>query len=242
MTNKQKFFIRRAHRFLGVFIGIQFLLWTVSGLYFSWANHDTVVSKPYKKDAAAFAPNVALASPTAAIDSLKKQEKLDSLATIRLIEIGGRPVYQIQFFADGKRKTRLADASTATLREPLSKNEAVALAQNRFSESAQVADIQYLTKETDNEEYRDDPLPAYAVTFAHPNSVTIFVSAEHGTIEKYRNDTWRIYDLLWMAHTMDYRETENINNWLLRVFSVFSLVTVLSGFTLFFVSAKWRKK
>ena len=50
MTNKQKFFIRRAHRFLGVFIGIQFLLWTVSGLYFSWANHDTVVSKPYKKE------------------------------------------------------------------------------------------------------------------------------------------------------------------------------------------------
>lgn len=33
---------RKANRFLGVFIGIQFLFWTISGLYFSWTNLDEI--------------------------------------------------------------------------------------------------------------------------------------------------------------------------------------------------------
>ena len=28
--------LRRIHRWLGLFIGIQFVLWTIGGLYFSW--------------------------------------------------------------------------------------------------------------------------------------------------------------------------------------------------------------
>jgi hypothetical protein len=41
-----------------------------------------------------------------------------------------------------------------------------------------------------------------------------------------------------MGHTMDYKSRDNINNWLLRIFSGFGLITVLSGFVLFFVSGK----
>ena len=33
-----KYYVRKTHRYLGVFIGIQFLLWTVGGLYFAWTN------------------------------------------------------------------------------------------------------------------------------------------------------------------------------------------------------------
>lgn len=33
---------RKTHRYLGVFIGIQFLFWTLGGLYFSWNNMDDV--------------------------------------------------------------------------------------------------------------------------------------------------------------------------------------------------------
>ena len=34
--------IRKAHRYLGLFLGIQFLFWTISGLYFSWTNIDEI--------------------------------------------------------------------------------------------------------------------------------------------------------------------------------------------------------
>ena len=32
--------IRKTHRYLGLFIGLQFLAWTISGLYFSWTDID----------------------------------------------------------------------------------------------------------------------------------------------------------------------------------------------------------
>jgi hypothetical protein len=43
-------------------------------------------------------------------------------------------------------------------------------------------------------------------------------------------------------HTMDYEGRDNFGNILLKIFSVFGLITVLSGFLLFFISAKWNKK
>ena len=35
---------------------------------------------------------------------------------------------------------------------------------------------------------------------------------------------------------------DHIGNWLLRAFSIFGLVTVVSGFALFFISSKWGRK
>jgi hypothetical protein len=37
---------------------------------------------------------------------------------------------------------------------------------------------------------------------------------------------------------MDYQTRDNLSNWVLRAFSIFGLLTLLSGFTLFVVSYK----
>ena len=42
MVKKTSFKIRKTHRYLGLFIGIQFLAWTISGLYFSWTDLDEI--------------------------------------------------------------------------------------------------------------------------------------------------------------------------------------------------------
>ena len=41
--------IRKTHRYLGLFLGIQFLFWTISGLYFSWTNLDEIHGDQFKK-------------------------------------------------------------------------------------------------------------------------------------------------------------------------------------------------
>jgi hypothetical protein len=68
------------------------------------------------------------------------------------------------------------------------------------------------------------------------------VATELGTVQKFRNNKWRVFDFLWMMHTMDYEGRDNFGNILLKIFSIFGLITVLSGFLLFFISAKWNKK
>ena len=41
--------IRKTHRYLGLFIGIQFLAWTVSGLYFSWTDIDEIHGDQFRR-------------------------------------------------------------------------------------------------------------------------------------------------------------------------------------------------
>ncbi|MGB2404568.1 MAG: hypothetical protein ACPIA1_04445, partial [Flavobacteriaceae bacterium] len=59
--------------------------------------------------------------------------------------------------------------------------------------------------------------------------------------QRVRHTQWRWFDFLWMTHTMDYQGRDNFNTLLLRAFSLLGLITVLSGFTLAFVTSSWGK-
>jgi uncharacterized iron-regulated membrane protein len=242
MNIRKKLLIRRLHRYLGIILGIQFLFWTVSGLYFSWGNHEIVTSQPFKKNAKPFSPDSNYISLNIIFDNIKKKnQSIESVVSTQLVDINNNVYYQIVYINNGQH-VMLAEAKTGELRPPLSKEEAVELAKNRFNGDSEITDIQYLTNVEDDHEYRENKLPAYAITFKHPLNLTVYVASEYGTVEKYRNSRWRIFDWLWMTHTMDYRTRDDINNWLLRIFSLFSVFTVLSGFTLFFVSTRILKK
>lgn len=102
--------------------------------------------------------------------------------------------------------------------------------------------VEYLTSTNGHHEYRAKPLPAYAVTFRQPAHATVYVAAQLGTVQSVRTDPWRIFDMLWMLHTMDYEGRDDFNNGLLRTFSVLGLLTVTSGFTLYFVSSSWFRR
>lgn len=252
MAKSKHYYIRKTHRWLGVILGIQFLLWTIGGLYFSWSNMDEVHGDFQKKNAPLLSSDISLISPTMVLDTIKKVHRIDSVVSIQLIEILGKPFYQVRCISaihnganhehDMQAMNHLADAITGQLRGPLTKEEAVDVAKMRFNGEPKVKSVEYLTGTNGHHEYRESPLPAYAITFEHPSKTTVYVASELGTIQKFRNNKWRIFDFLWMMHTMDYESRDHIGNWLLRAFSIFGLVTVLSGFALFFVSSKRSKK
>ncbi|MBK9993540.1 MAG: hypothetical protein IPP01_06005 [Saprospiraceae bacterium] len=123
-----------------------------------------------------------------------------------MIQILGEPVYQI-IYTDGKIKDKRFNWQwqIPELRNALSKEEAIKVAQKSFYKDAMVSQVEYLTNAGQHHEYRESPLPAYAVKFDHPSNTTVYVSSELGTVQKFRNDKWRIFDFLWMMHTMDYQ-------------------------------------
>lgn len=188
-----------------------------------------------------------LVSPTEAINELKAKQQVDSIHSVQLISVVGKPVYQIAYFAGHTEGVHhhthyaLADAATGTLREPLTKEEATAIAKDNVVSSAEVAQIELLENTDGHHEYRERPLPAYAVTFRGPDC-TVYISTERGTFQTIRHNQWRAFDFLWMFHTMDYAGRDNFNNWLLKALSLFGLFTVLSGFTLYVVSSRTLKK
>lgn len=244
--NKQ-LIIRKTHRYLGLFIGLQFLGWTVSGLYFSWSDIDDVHGDHMRKNPHFISASSALVSPEKAIQELKETTAVDSIHSIQLVSVVGKPVYQIIYFSGHTGEVHyhthyaLADAATGMLRGPMTREESLAIARDNVVSSAEVDKVELITDTNGHHEYRERPLPAYAVTFKKPDC-TVYVSTERGTYQTIRHNQWRAFDFLWMFHTMDYAGRDNFNNWLLKALSLFGLFTVLSGFVLYFISSRTLKK
>jgi len=86
------YYIRKSHRYLGIVLGVQFLFWTIGGLYFSWNNIDEVHGDHLRSEKRYLPADLVLVSPQVVLDSLKRTQQIDSVATIQLVEIVGEPV------------------------------------------------------------------------------------------------------------------------------------------------------
>lgn len=242
MKRSFRYNIRKWHRYLGLVLGVQFLLWTLGGLYFSWSNLDEIHGDFQRASIPSLRSDQIKSSPTEAIQKISELHPNSQIKDLRLIRILGSPLYQITYSVspEESNEIKLIDATTGEERSPLSEQEAIDVAKEAFIGEPAVERVEYLTEIGGHHEYRGGPLPAYAIRMNHPSKTTVYVSQELGTVQKFRNEKWRVFDFLWMLHVMDYEGRDNISNWLLRLFSIFGIVTILSGFALAWVSR--RKK
>jgi len=68
-----------------------------------------------------------------------------------------------------------------------------------------------------------------------------YIGATSGDLVAVRNTAWRWWDFLWSLHIMDYDDRDTIGTWLLKLFSVLSLLTAIAGVGLFIsLPKKWR--
>ena len=233
--------IRKWHRYLGLFLGIQFLLWTIGGLYFSWTRIEQVRGDDLKQAPLPLLLDSAVVSPAMAITALPPAYRTH-VEQCQLIRLPGGLCYQIVYKMEKELSVYLIDALSGKRRAPLSREEAIAVALEKAGHNGEVKEVRYLTATGKQHEYRNKPLPVWAVELGAGVNTTVYVSSEWGTVQSFRNYSWRIFDFLWMLHTMDYEGRDNFNNWLLRIVSVVGLLTVLSGFALFFVSRKRKTR
>ena len=214
--------IRKAHRYLGLFLGIQFLLWTISGLYFSWTNIDEIRGEHLINK------NVKLKDFSELISPSKLNES--NIKSIELRNISGVPYYWIN-------NANLYNAYTGNLKQSITKKEAVDIAKQSLVKGLEIKSINYISTVDKHHEYRNKLLPAYVISFKDSRNIKAYVSSLDGKFQTVRHRNWRWFDFLWMAHTMDYESRDNFNNTLIRIFSLLGLITVLSGFTLWVTSS-----
>ena len=227
---------RKWHRYLGLLLGIQFLLWTIGGLYFSWTNIDEIRGDNLKNETRKLTSLSDFISPSIFLPKLLKDS--GSLLSLKLTTVLNEPYYEVVYLFNDDKKVRLIHATSGSLRNVLTKEEAVLLAMEKLNVKANVTKIEFLTETGSHHEYRGRPLPAYAVSFDAPANTTIYVSEAYANVQTFRSNKWRVFDFLWMLHTMDYQERDNFNNWLLRAFSIFGIFTILSGFSLYILTSK----
>ncbi len=220
--------VRKVHRYLGLFLGIQFLFWTISGLYFSWTDLNEIHGDHFKK--LDYKPKL--------FKNLINPAKLnihEGINTIELNDINGVPHYWIN-------NSQLYNATNGDLKKNISKEDALYIADNYMIDDLKVSSIELLKETNNHHEYRGKPLPAYVISYSNNDVVKAYISANDGKFQTVRHRSWRWFDFLWMTHTMDYQTRDNFNTSLLRAFSLLGLITVLSGFLLWFVSSPTIRK
>jgi hypothetical protein len=228
MRKNNQYYTRRIHRFLGVFIGIQFFFWTLSGLYFSWTDIDEIHGDHFHSEHMMHQ----------SVNDLIEPSKLDStlqISTMELRFVNHQPYYWIN-------SKQLYNAQTGELKPEITEEEAKEIAQIYIKGDFGIKEAKYLTETGPHHEYREKPLPVWAIHFDHADNLVAYVDAKSGSFESVRHRSWRWFDFLWMFHTMDYAGRDDFNNLLLRAFSLFGMGSIASGFTLFFMTMKKKRK
>lgn len=232
--------LRKAHRYVGLLISIQLLAWTIGGIYFSWNNIDKIHGDHLKKSVVKSTNHDHLIDIKHAIDSI---DDFSSLNSIQVIDILGTPVYQIMYKNQTKTiSTQLINALTGELLGEINQQQAIDIAKYHASFIANIIQAELITNTGQHHEYRKKALPVWAITFDHPDHPTFYISPQQGELTSIRHSSWRIFDFLWMLHTMDYQTRDDFGNWLIKIFSIVALISALTGIILFIISRRKLNK
>lgn len=215
--------IRKAHRYLGLFLGVQFLFWTISGLYFSWTDLDEIHGDHFKKEK----EQISFTN----LININDLEFKNPIKTFELREIADLPYYFIN-------DSILFNAYNGNLKDSISIEEAIKISNKNILDKYKISSVDKIYEVGNHHEYRGKPLPAFVISYEGAEKLKSYVSIIDGKFQTVRHRDWRWFDFLWMTHTMDYETRDDFNNKLIRAFSLLGLITVMSGFLLWFISSK----
>lgn len=221
---------RKTHKWLGLLIGLQVIIWSLSGLYMTVVHIDTIHGDHLVRDMPTMsAEAAALADPLAVASA-------NQAASFRLAWVRDQPVYVVKTDAGEK----VVDATSGNPVALLTKAEIRTIAISTYTGSEAIASAALITEIPG--EIRGRKPPLWRFEFAQWNKPTLYFSPTTGELLSRRHELWRIFDFVWMLHIMDYEERENVNNTLLRIFTWGAVLMASSGIWLLFFSFHRKKK
>lgn len=213
---------RKFHKWLMLFVGVQFVIWSVTGAYMvffdiDYIHGDSLVINHQTK----IAPDDINYSLKNLLDDYPQAEQI-SVGTF--IDVN---VYR--FTLDGK--ALLVDAADGGLLSPLDKKTAQNAARYYYSGDGQIQEAELLIN---NPPFELSPkhLPAWRVNFDNFGSPSIYVSAHSGQLVGKRHEFWRLFDWMFRFHIMDYGDAEEIDNILLFCITLIAIVACIFGLML----------
>jgi len=211
------FIIRKTHKYLSFAISLQLLLWTISGIYFAFNKIELVRGEQY------------LTQKQHSIDLGEIDFKFSSIKTLDIKKRLNEDIVIIKT----ANKTQYLDRFGDDL-EKLSMNDAMEVVKQRTTLSP-VSTEEILESERGSE-FRGRSLPLYKVVGKAQDGleINVYLNAYSGDVVAIRSNKWRIWDLMWGLHIMDWQDRDNIGNLLLKIFSILALISSITGIMLFF--------
>jgi hypothetical protein len=212
-----KFLVRNIHKYLSFLISIQLLLWTVSGIYFAFNKIENVRGEQYREE------------PNFNVDFSKLNFQIDGAQNIRVIDRMDEEILVV----DGIYGREYLDFYGKDV-EQLNAEEAKTLSAKHTSLIPE--SVELVTENIVGSEFRGRALPIYRVKSVNDlgEGINVYLNVYTGEVEAVRSNQWRIWDLMWGFHIMDWETREDIDNLLLKIFSILALISSITGVLLFF--------
>ena len=212
-----KSIVRNVHKYLSFSISLQLLLWTVSGIYFAFNKIEMVRGEQY------------ILTQSYAVDLSQINLNIPEAENVRLSKRFNEEIIIITKDI-GKEYLDIKGNSL----NKLSTDEALKIVGNKTT--LKPLNVEEIKMEKNGSEYRGRPLPLYKVISKNKanEKINVYLNVFSGEILAIRSTQWRIWDLMWGFHIIDWQERDNINNFLLKIFSILALISSLTGLLLFF--------
>ena len=222
---------RSTHKWLALFVALQAVLWTLGGIYMTAVHIDIIHGDRLVK--AAPEPPLALAG---LVEPSHLAHLAPGLKGARLETQLDRPVYVV----DATGGKALFDARTGEKLSPLGQAAAEARAKALFAKRGGVVSADFLTKAP--LEMQTRPMPVWRIEFEGAWRPTLYISPLTGELVTRRHDLWRMFDIVWMLHIMDYDDRQDVNNLLLQGFTWLTVLGAATGAWLLLYSFRRRRR
>ena len=219
--------LRRIHKWVGLVIGLQFLIWAVSGAAMALISMEEVAggARPEPAEQAPLPSSSGWAI-------IREQLGSEPVVSVSLRPLLGRHALQVST-TDG---VKLFDAGSG---QPIAIDgrAAATIAAAAHPEGLSPTSVSALSEVT--LAVREHNLPVWRVDFGDDKGSSYYVSGTIGTVLERRNDSWRWWDFFWMLHNMDYAQRTSFNHPLIITVGLAMAWLAVTGFWLLF-RTMWR--
>jgi len=219
-------FLRKLHKWLGLVIGAQLIIWLLSGTIISFIDQQKVSGGITRQ-----APNNALsaASRGALFPASQLPLTIKSVQSITLNSFLSKPVYRV-VQSDASLMYDAQSGKKLYIDQQLA--ERIAL--DSYRGVGELLNSERLQQGSD--EVRDFSGPVWRVNIDDPLVTRIYVAADDGQVLAHRNSRWALVDFLLMLHFMDYLRADSFNNPQIIAVGFGTLWIAISGLLLVFYS------
>lgn len=212
-------------------MGLQVLLWTMTGFYMVVVHIDIIHGDHLVAEAKAGPLDLRQFGPPQAV-----LERNPGITAMSAVEVAGRTAWRVQL----PQGVRLADPASGELWKPLDDSAIRDAAKAYYAGSGPIVRTTLLNSLPQEVQAYGGPL--WQVEFQGWARPTLYLSPYTGELVTKRHLLWRVFDFAWMLHIMDYDERTDVNNPLLRVATWSAVLMLTTGAWLLWWSLPLKRK
>lgn len=217
--------IRKIHKWASLLVGLQVIIWVVSGLVFNVIDHQKARGNTYRQ---ALTPTVSLNVNLIPVEHLLKA--YPNTIELNQTSILSQPYYlltqQQGLYRHFSNNYHIVNAVTGKL-TLVDKPLAIAIAKASYNGPGDITSATLITPPI--ADFIKHKNPSWQVNFNDKLATSVYVEQGSGRVIGHSNSDKRFADFFYMLHFMDYGSAGNFNTVQIMLFAFITLWLTLTG-------------